>query len=132
MQAINIIHKETRQQYTIEVSTGSGEKQSICPICSHDRKKSTQKCLGFNVDKKIGRCNHCDAEFYEKINTDELKSILKPRKTYLKPLLSTFELSDKAIHYFEVSRLISIETARYFRLGSKSEFMPLYNFSLFC
>ena len=39
----------------------SGEVLLLCPICSHTRKKNTQKCLGVNLDKGIGRCNHCEA-----------------------------------------------------------------------
>lgn len=37
----------------------SGERQSICPQCSHTRKKKTSKCLSANGDKMAWVCHHC-------------------------------------------------------------------------
>lgn len=43
-----------------KVNKTSGEVNTICPICSHTRKKKTDKCLGINLSKGIAHCNHCD------------------------------------------------------------------------
>ena len=41
----------------------SGEVDTICPNCSHERKASNQKkpCLRVNLDKGVGKCHHCEA-----------------------------------------------------------------------
>jgi len=39
----------------------TGEIVMLCPVCSHTRKKKAVKCLGVNLDKGLGKCNHCEA-----------------------------------------------------------------------
>jgi len=40
-----------------------GSKYSICPICSHDRKKHRQKCALLDWKTGIGTCQHCGEKF---------------------------------------------------------------------
>jgi hypothetical protein len=42
--------------FNIQIPYGktTGEITTICPRCSHTRKKSKDKCLGVNLDKKCG------------------------------------------------------------------------------
>lgn len=37
----------------------SGEIKTICPNCSHTRKKKTDRCLSVNIDKRLFKCWHC-------------------------------------------------------------------------
>jgi twinkle protein len=37
----------------------SGEVDTVCPECSHTRKKSRQKCLSVNIDEGTWFCHHC-------------------------------------------------------------------------
>ena len=51
---ITIIDKADKKEYSIDVSKG-GENKQVCPACSHERKKSKDKCFSFfyvnNIDK---------------------------------------------------------------------------------
>lgn len=38
----------------------SGTMKTVCPACSHDRKKKTDPCLSVNLDKGAARCWHCE------------------------------------------------------------------------
>ncbi len=45
----------------IDIPTGKKtEVQTICPACSHNRKKSKDKCLSVNVAKGVAKCHHCE------------------------------------------------------------------------
>jgi twinkle protein len=55
----------------------TGEISLLCPLCSHTRKKKNLKCLGVNLDKGVGACNHCGAKTNNNQNTME--------KTYTLP-----------------------------------------------
>lgn len=48
------------EEYGIAVTSGaSGEVQTTCPKCSHDRKKNNARCLSVNVEKGAWNCHHC-------------------------------------------------------------------------
>ncbi|NCC53357.1 MAG: toprim domain-containing protein, partial [Spartobacteria bacterium] len=52
---------KTFQDYGIRVPLGkvSGQFETICPQCSHTRKKKTATCLSVNLDKNVWKCHHC-------------------------------------------------------------------------
>lgn len=64
--------KPTFQDYGINIPSGaSGNIKTLCPRCSHDRKKPKDKCLSVNVDEEVWNCHNCTwagclAEEYEK------------------------------------------------------------------
>ena len=60
----------------IDIPNGKkGEVQTICPACSHNRKKSKDKCLSVNVEKGVARCHHCEEfSIREVIERKEYKS----------------------------------------------------------
>ena len=58
MADIKVINLADKKEYTIDVHK-NGENQMICPECSATRKKKTDKCFSFNLNKGAGRCNHC-------------------------------------------------------------------------
>lgn len=46
--------------FNIEIPSGaSGEIDTICPECSHTRKKRTAKCLSVNLETQTWYCHHC-------------------------------------------------------------------------
>jgi len=68
-----IIDKTTKKEYSISIDNIDGENSMICPVCSHERKKSTQQCLCFNSSIHAGRCNHCSTVFFEKRSNAQTK-----------------------------------------------------------
>lgn len=49
----------TYTDYGINI-TGSGEQvRSLCPQCSHTRRKSKDKCLSVNTTEGVWNCKHC-------------------------------------------------------------------------
>lgn len=94
----------------------SGNVNTTCPKCSHERKKSQQKCLNVNLDKKVWRCNHCEwsggiTEKYVPVSYEVPKW---ENKTIL---------PDKVLKYFE-NRRITANTLNEFKVSSCVEFMP--------
>lgn len=51
---------KTLADFGININGGSGECTTICPRCSHTRKKKTQECLSVNTDRGIWFCSHCE------------------------------------------------------------------------
>lgn len=99
------------------VSKTTGSVNMLCPKCSADRKKSTDKCLNVNLDKRVWRCNHCD-----------FKGGLPPAKEkviYAKPTwTNNTSLSDNAVKWFRDQRGISQQTLIDMKITEGLEFMP--------
>ena len=94
----------TYADFNIQIPFGksSGEVVTLCPQCSHTRKKSKDKCLGVNLDKKVWRCNHCNWSGFLK---NEIQKV-----EYKKPIWTNkTELSIKVVQWFE-TRSISQNT----------------------
>lgn len=108
----------TFQDYNISIPANrkSGEVATICPQCSHTRKKKSDKCLGVNLDKRIWRCNHCGWSGFLK---DE-----KVKKVYIKPEWhNRTALDDKLVKWFE-SRGIRQATLRRLMISQGVQWMP--------
>jgi len=45
--------------YGIIINTSGVEVRVLCPQCSHNRKKKTEKCLAVNTQKGVWECKHC-------------------------------------------------------------------------
>ena len=65
MSNITVINLADKQEYVITANK-TGENTMTCPVCSESRKKKTDKCFGFNLQKGAGRCNHCGVVLVEK------------------------------------------------------------------
>lgn len=81
----------------------SGKYKTICPACSHERKKKSDPCLSVNADKGLAKCWNC-----EEVSVRDLKKenyTLPPQewKNYT-------ELSDKLVKWFRDFRSISQQT----------------------
>ena len=48
------------QEYNIEPNSRG---RSICPVCSHQRRKSSERCLAWNESDGVGYCHHCGESF---------------------------------------------------------------------
>lgn len=104
--------------YNIDIPNGrtSGEVQTTCPICSHTRKKKTDKCLSVNMDKKTWYCHHCTWKGAIIERKEEVK--------YTRPeWKNNTNLPDKVLKWFE-SRRISAETCLKTKISHETEFMP--------
>lgn len=94
------------------------ENYIVCPECSHDRKKKNVKCLGFDAEKGIGHCNHCDARFVE------YKPFQKEEKQYKKPEnVNLTELSDNALQWFK-NRFIGQEAIKKMQVSTSKQWFP--------
>jgi len=104
--------------YNIEIPAGktSGEVQTLCPQCSHTRKKKTDKCLSVNLDKKAWYCQHCT-----------WKGAIIDRPEVVKYELPEWKnnttLSDKVLKWFE-GRRITAATLNKMQITEQVEWMP--------
>lgn len=97
-----------------------GEKLSICPLCSANRKKKTDKCASLHWDSGLGVCHHCGESF--QLHTYKKK--FEP-KEYKRPIKSNYtNLSDALLKWF-VGRGISQFTLRMLKVGEGIESMPI-------
>lgn len=117
-----IIDLNTKTEYQIEVSK-NGENQMICPVCSHTRKKKTDKCFSFNLLKGAGRCNHCGVVLLEKKEFVKLP----PQIEYKRPLFKSDTNYPLSVQTFFKQRCISEKTLNKFKVTHGTEFMPQFN-----
>jgi len=112
---INGFEVDQFNQYKLDLKN----KQSICPLCSHTRKKKTEKCATLYIDTGLGYCSHCGERF--QLHTFKKK---KELKVYTRPTwLNETKLSDKATKWFE-GRFISQHTLRMMKVSEGEEWMP--------
>lgn len=112
---------KTFSDYGIDIPQGkrAGEITTICPECSHTRKKKKDKCLGVNLDKKVWNCAHCGwkgglPNDYQQMQKVEYKKPTAINKT---------GASEKVIKWFE-ARGINQETLNHFKITNQEEWMP--------
>jgi twinkle protein len=107
----------TYEDYNILIphNKTTGEIQTICPSCSHERKKKTDKCLSVNLDKKVWNCFHCG---YKGALNKILKTEYKVPEWKNKTSLST-----EVVKYFE-TRKICQDTLIKAKVTDGIEWMP--------
>jgi twinkle protein len=114
-----VIDLKTKKEYTIEPNK-TGENTMTCPECSPNRKKKTDKCFGYNVQKGAGRCNHCGIVLVEKKEFESKRTEIE----YKRPLFkSSSKYSDDVIKFF-TARLISEKTLLELNITEAIEWMP--------
>lgn len=87
----------------IKAKRNSGKEKTVCPACSHNRKKKTDPCLSVNHEKGVAKCWNCD-----EISIRDIK----PQKQYKLPpqqWTNHTVLSDQMVKYFS-KRGISQQT----------------------
>lgn len=104
----------TYNDYGIDIPSNkiSGEVKTLCPECSHLRKKKTDPCLSVNLDKKLWQCFNCGWT----------GSLLK--KQYTSPVWQNkTQLSESIVDFF-LSRNITQDTLSKMLISESVEFMP--------
>lgn len=94
---------------------------TICPKCSHERKKKNDPCLSVTVDTGLYCCHHCDFKgcvaVIEKIE-------IETKKDYFKPIFNNrTQLTEKEVNYF-FKRGISQDTILKMKITAGLEYMP--------
>lgn len=91
------------------------KKRETCPECSHNRRKSKDPCLHWDLENNRGYCHHCNTSFFIYEH--------KPEKVYKVPKWKNItKLSDKAVKWFE-GRAIKQETLKKYKIYSDTEYM---------
>lgn len=105
----------TKQLFNVEFTS----KNSICPECSHLRKKKKDKCLQYYSDTNSAYCFNCNTTFFEyKPYSDEKQYKVPEWKNITK-------LTDKSVKWF-TGRMISQDTLNKMKIYSDNEYMPKY------
>ncbi len=109
----------------------SGEIKTLCPQCSHTRKKKNQPCLNVNLDTGMFHCWHC--EWSGKATDDSVRkpAYSKPAVAYVKPSYAGTELSPGAIQWF-AKRGISQAALTRNKIGKREVWMPQLNAEAGC
>lgn len=96
-------------------------KNDICPFCSAERKKKTDKCVSLHWDTGFFNCNHCGEK--GQLHTFKRKENVKQ---YAKPILSNTksDYSDKFINYITNVRSIDINALKALKVRESKEWMP--------
>jgi len=115
---MKIQSSNTKVIYIFEPGT-KGEERHLCPECSHNRKKKTDKCLAWDNKEKRGYCHNCGTAFFE-------YSPHEPKQYIIPQWKNLTKLSDKATRYFE-GRMISQKTLNKMKIYSDTEFMPQFS-----
>ena len=103
-----------------------GNKQGVCPLCSHNRKPKNQKakCASYDWERGLGTCHNCNKSF--QLHTYQRKG--SAEKVYVKPEVKTNTekpefVSDKVIEWFG-TRGISAQTLIDLQISEGPEWMP--------
>jgi len=115
---MKIQSSNTRQIYSFDPGTRN-EERHLCPECSHNRKKKTDKCLAWDNVNKRGYCHNCFAAFFEYLPHEPKQYIIPEWKNITM-------LTDKLVKYFE-GRMISQGTLNKMKIYSDLEYMPQFN-----
>lgn len=115
---MKIQSSNTKQIYSFEPGNGNQERH-LCPECSSNRKKKTDKCFAWNNKDKRGYCHNCLSSFFE-YSPHEAKQYTLPAWKNIT------NLSDKAVKYFE-GRMLQQKTLLKMKVYSDTEFMPQFN-----
>lgn len=110
--------------FEIHTAKQSGEEAMICPVCSHTRKKKSDKCMSWSHSKQVGHCAHCDANFVTNAPVDTFKYVSRENREYKRPeWKNNTSLSEKVVKWFE-GRGITQFVLRDMKVGEGIEWMP--------
>lgn len=107
----------------VPASASGPEVKSLCPKCSHTRKKATQKCLNVNLDDGVFHCWHCG--WGGKVGGDEKPVRVRQDKpkAFVKPTVPTVALTASALAWF-AGRGITPAVLERNRVTTAPVFMP--------
>lgn len=94
-----------------------GARDSTCPLCSHKRKKSKDKCASLDWSRGLGTCHHCGEVF--QLHTFTRKT----EKEYVKPLPNDNTTIDSRILDYFSTRGISRHTLEKAKVTTKNRWI---------
>lgn len=117
--------KKTYSGYGISVDgkrTGP-EIKTICPQCSHARKKKNYPCLNVNLEKEVWNCWHCGWGGSLKQGVTDPSNITQKKKNYVKPAFKHTDLPQNVIDWFK-KRGISETVLKRNKIAVGKVYMP--------
>lgn len=111
---INGLEIDVHNQYKLDTT----KKVSTCPLCSHTRKKSKDKCLMLDWERGLGTCQHCGEVI--QLHTYKKKGDFM---NYIQPEV-TLKTPETNIYSYFLNRGISKDTVDAFRVSEGLEYMP--------
>jgi len=108
----------------------SGEIKTVCPQCSHTRKKRSYPCLNVNIDKGMYNCWHCGwSGSIGKGNY--MKPYASGTKNYRKPEFKAQLLTENGMSYL-AERGITPEVAARNQISMMKKYMPQREEEVMC
>lgn len=101
----------------------SGEIKTLCPECSHTRKKQNQPCLNVNLDTGLFHCWHCEWSGKAIDENERSTAYSKPKAAYTKPEYSAPAI-DQGVKDWFAKRGISEATLTRNKIGKRKAWMP--------
>lgn len=105
----------TKRVYEFEPVPG---KRTVCPECSHNRRKSKELIVNWEKTGNRGYCHHCETTFFPYESREKIVYTVPEWK-------NSTRLTDKAVKYFE-GRGISQKTLNEMKVYSDREYMPQF------
>lgn len=87
----------------------NGEVKTLCPKCSHQRKKKSDPSLGVNIDTGVWKCHHCGW-------SGSVNQYVRPEPRH--------PVSTEGIYDYFEKRKITRETCAAFGITEGREWMP--------
>ncbi len=113
----------TLQDQGIYVRRDYGQAKTVCPECSHTRKKPKDPCLSVNIDEKTWNCHHCGWSGGIKRERNEMVEMAKrakPRPVVKEP---ETDLPETVLAWF-AERKITYEVLHRNKIGCEQVWMP--------
>ena len=115
-------NRELLEDLGIQVRKLNSSGKSLCPKCSHLRKKKTDPCLSVNVNDGTYNCHNDSCDFKGRVGN---KEFIPKQKEYILPkFVNQTELSDAAVKWFFEKRSITQKTLTECRVTQSMEYMP--------
>jgi twinkle protein len=109
--------------FGIDLGGRAGEEvKTVCPQCSHTRKKRSYPCLNVNTVKQVWHCHHCG--WSGGLSKGVINRSAPPsRREYPRPEFRPTALSEKAMEFFE-KRGITTDVLIRNRISMERVWMP--------
>ena len=98
-------------------NNATGNIKTVCPACSHTRKKKNDPCLSVNIDKGVAKCWNCDEVSFK--NRHEVNKYELPPQNWA----NHTNLSDNMVKWLK-SRGISQQTLIDCKITEEKYFQP--------